>query len=176
MPDAIRAATDRPVGFVLDIDIELVNRWGAVSGRLKEIGISPPGSCPTTGFFGQLSNYPHRFGVWLMPDCVTDFLKIEHLCESLIASDNPIWPHAKASVTQAARLLDEANRQIDEPAKRWARFRDVDRIKSELHTWLSWQNNPGAPMGSAINTHALSHDSTQALAFLSWLNELYKFL
>src|ERR1700722_17739023 len=53
MPEAIKAQTDNPVGFILDIDIEITNRWQAVCGRLKEAGISPPVNCPHNGFFGQ---------------------------------------------------------------------------------------------------------------------------
>ncbi|HUY35055.1 MAG TPA: DUF3226 domain-containing protein [Pirellulales bacterium] len=70
MPVAVKAATDRPVGFVVDIDVEIKNRWDAVRGRLREAGVgSPPSACPATGYFGQFPDYAHRFGVWLMPDC-----------------------------------------------------------------------------------------------------------
>lgn len=94
LPDAVKASTDRPVGFVMDIDIEIANRWSAVCGRLAEIGISPPPVCPDAGFLGQHPDYPHRFGIWLMPDCATDNLKMEHLCETLIAKNDPLWPFA----------------------------------------------------------------------------------
>ena len=173
MPDAIKAATDRPVGFVVDIDVEITNRWNAVCGRLREVGISPPASCPSTGYFGQLADYPHRFGVWLMPDCATDNMKLEHFCQSLIAKDDPLWPHAQASVTEAARIVDEVNGRIVEEDKRWKRFSVVDRIKSEIYTWLAWQRAPGNSLGAAINAHILGHDSPQALAFLCWLKDLY---
>jgi hypothetical protein len=175
MPEAIRTASDRPVGFVLDIDIEITNRWNAVRSRLNEVEISPPVTCPPTGYFGQLRDYPYRFGIWLMPDCASDYLKMEHLCQSLMDKDDPLWSFAKASVTEAARLIDEANEKIVEVEKRWKRFHDVDRIKSEIHTWLAWQQRPGAPLGAAINAHILGHDSSQAIAFLRWLRELFEF-
>jgi hypothetical protein len=175
MPDAIRNATNRPVGFVLDIDIEIANRWSAVCGKLSAAGITPPPTCPSTGFFARLPNYPHQFGVWLMPDCVTDNLKMEHLCESMITDGNPLWAFAQASVANAEKLVDEANVTISEEHRRWKRFRDVDRIKAEIHTWLSWQSNPGSPLGTAINARILGFDSPQAIAFLRWLRDLYGF-
>src|SRR5260370_18220659 len=90
IPDAIKNATDQPVGFVVDIDIEIANRWSAVCGRLREIGISPPPDCPRTAFFDKLVDYPHRFGVWLMPDCASDTWKLEHLCQSLVAGTDAL--------------------------------------------------------------------------------------
>ena len=33
MADAIRNATDRPIGFVLDVDVEVADRWNAVCSR-----------------------------------------------------------------------------------------------------------------------------------------------
>src|SRR5687768_8452389 len=82
MPEAIKTSTDRPVGFVVDIDIQIANRWNAVCGSLKRAGMAAPATCPSTGFLGQLRDYPHRFGVWLMPDCTTDGMKLEHLVQS----------------------------------------------------------------------------------------------
>ncbi len=67
------------------------------------------------------------------------------------------------------------NQNIVEQQRRWARFREVDRIKSEIHTWLSWQRAPGAPLGAAINDHILRHDSPQAIDFLCWLKDLFEF-
>lgn len=71
MPDAIRQATNRIVGFVLDIDIELQHRWGAVKNRLMDLQVVLPATCPTDGFIGKLPDYPQAFGIWLMPDCRT---------------------------------------------------------------------------------------------------------
>lgn len=173
MPDAIKASTDRPVGFVIDIDIKISSRWDAVKQRLKEIGFDAPDECPPTGLAGKLPDYPHSFGIWLMPDCATDHLKLEDLVATLIPVNDPVWPHANASVTEAVRLVDFANSGIIEESGRWQRFRDVDRIKAVIHTWLAWQFKPGAPIGAAIKARILGHDSPQALAFLSWLRQLY---
>lgn len=72
MPEAIRAATDRSVGFVIDIDVALSHRWDAVRERLRSIGIIAPSSCPPAGFIDTYAEYRRPFGVWLMPDCATD--------------------------------------------------------------------------------------------------------
>lgn len=78
MADAIRASTDAPVGFVLDIDIELSNRWDAVRSKLRDAGVDAPDACPPDGFVGKVKDYPEKAkcGVWLMPDCKSDKLKL----------------------------------------------------------------------------------------------------
>lgn len=175
MPEAIRAATDMPVGFVVDIDVGVASRWGAVRGRLTQVGVSAPEICPPEGYVSRIPEYRREFGVWLMPDCETDNFKLEHLCETLISDGDPLWSYAKHCVGEAAKIVDEANQSIAEEQKKWKRYRDVDRIKSEIHTWLSWKDRPGEPLGAAINAHILAHDSPQALAFLRWLKRLYGF-
>ncbi len=171
MPEAIRKSTDRPVGFVLDIDIDIATRWQQVCAKIREVGVTPPSSCPGNGFFGQCPDYPHKFAVWLMPDCATDDSKTEHLISSLMRKDDPLWPLACDSVSHAVQIIDEVNAE-NRNGPRYG-FRSVDRIKAEVHTWLAWQREPGARLGAAINDHILEHDSPQALAFLRWLKTLY---
>lgn len=173
MPEATRNATDRAIGFVVDIDIELTHRWAAVRGRLQQIGIVADGHCPSDGFFGKLPGYPHGFGVWLMPDCATDGQKLEHLIQSLMPAQDPLFPHAQSTTAIAATLVDAANAAIGANDRTWKRFSDSDRIKAEVRAWLAWQREPGVQLGAAINDHILGHDSPQALAFLQWLKQLY---
>jgi hypothetical protein len=172
LPEAVRANTALPVGFVVDIDVKILDRWQAVCHRLRQLEMEPPAQCSSMGYLGRYrDDYLHPFGVWLMPDCQTDDSKLEHLVQSLMPADNPLWPHAKKCVDQAATIIDEANRQ----ERRWERFRDVDRIKAEVRTWLAWQKTPGVQFGAAVNEHILRHDSPQALNFLRWLRDLYGF-
>lgn len=160
MADAIRNATDRPIGFVLDVDIEMGDRWNAVVGQLRKAGLTPPVACPSTGYVDRVPDYPHPVGVWLMPDCLSDHGKLEHLIHTLIPPDDRAWPHAKESTESAKRDWGAA-------------FKDVDRAKAEIHCWLAWQNEPGVPFGTAIRANFLRHDSPEALAFLRWLRNLF---
>jgi hypothetical protein len=45
--------------------------------------------------------------------------------------------------------------------------------KARIHTWLSWQENPGLPFGTAITAAYLSHDSPEALKFVAWFKKLF---
>ncbi|HQU47035.1 MAG: hypothetical protein B7Z73_14135 [Planctomycetia bacterium 21-64-5] len=159
MADAIRNATDRPIGFVVDVDVKVADRWQAVCARLREAGLSPPNACPNDGYFGQLENYPHQVGVWLMPDCISDHGTLEHLIKTLIPVGDLLFPHAGKATQKAERL--------------GAMFGAANHNKAVLHCWLAWQERPGVPYGTAINAKFLAHDSPEAIAFLRWLKRLF---
>lgn len=182
LADTIKSERSLPCGFVLDIDTEARNRWKSVCDRLAfnhdpniELTEPLPAECSSDGlpgYIGQLKGYPSKFGVWLMPDCKSDGQKLEHLMETLIPSDDPLFPFARQCTTEAARLVDAANQQANLP---WERFTDANKIKAEMRTWLAWRKEPGVPFGAAINDTYLRHDSPQALAFLDWLKRLFRF-
>lgn len=175
LPDAIRNATDHAVGFVIDIDIEVQHRWRVVQDRLRPCGVAAPATCPPNGFIGRLPDYPHPFGVWLMPDCRSDGQMLEHLVQSLMPAGHPLWPHAQACTATSATLVDQANALLPADSRKWKRFSDAVRIKAEVRTWLAWQHEPGVQLGAAINDHILGHDSPPALAFLDWMRRLFRF-
>lgn len=158
--EAVRAATARPVGFVLDIDVEVEDRWTQVRNRLRETGVDVPEECPCEGMVERRPGYPYPVGAWLMPDCTRDGGRLEHLLETLIPTNDKIWPLARDSTAEARKI--------------GAAFRPVDEIKAELHCWLAWQAEPGRPFGTAIRAKFFNHDSPEALAFLRWLHKLYE--
>jgi hypothetical protein len=173
IPDAIRANTERPVGFVIDIDIEIASRWDAVHRRITQAGASPPKSCPSSGYIAMLEGYQRPFGVWLMPDCTSDGFKLEHLIQTLVPNEDPLWPIAMRSTDEAFEIAKASNER--HKARVCNAFHEVDRIKAEVHTWLAWQCRPGAPMGAAVNSQILGCDSVQAIAFLKWIKALFGF-
>ncbi len=160
MSDAIRSATNRPIGFVLDIDVKTADRWAAVSHQLRDAGLSPPPTCPVDGYIDRLVDYQHSIGVWLMPDCIRDHGKLEHLLKTLVAKGDVLWPHSEAATDDATKL--------------GAAFAAADRDKAITHCWLAWQRNPGVPFGTAITAKYFGHDSPEAIAFLGWLERLFR--
>lgn len=159
MSDAIRNSTDRAIGFVLDVDLACNKRWDEVCVCLKSVGIAPPSKCPADGFIGQMPGYPFPYGVWMMPDCVLDHGKLEHLLKTLVPAGDPLWPLAETSTDMAK--------------SKGAKFRDVDRVKAITHCWLAWQEEPGVPFGRAVTSEYFRHDSAEAKAFLRWMKKLY---
>jgi hypothetical protein len=135
----------------------------------------PDVACPRIGYIGQVEGYPKPFGVWLMPDCKSDNQKLEHLISALIPDQHPLWQHAKDATAEARTQVDKANALLGASEKPWKRFGDIDLIKAEVRTWLSWQEEPGIAFGAAINNRALGDDSAAALAILDWMRRLYGF-
>lgn len=175
MTDAIKASRSLPVGFVIDIDTKVTNRWQAICDRLSSISLNPPSVFPADGFIQQMPDYPSPFGIWLMPDCKTDGKKLEDLVSTLIPPDHPLWPHSRECTESAAQIFDESIWSDGISGRKGKRYSNTDRIKAELHCWLAWQNEPGLTFGAAVNNRILGHDSAEALQFLKWVRTLFDF-
>ncbi len=158
METGIRLSGGKAIGFVLDADFSLVNRWQAVRGRLRAVDLDAPGHPPAGGFVGTSPTYNANVGVWLMPDNQQDG-KLETFLQSLIREDDPLIGHAESAADQA-RVLG-------------AQFSQPDRIKAIIHGWLAWQEKPGMPYGTAICAKYFEHDSQVANAFVAWFKNLY---
>jgi hypothetical protein len=159
MEVAIRLSSGRSIGFVLDADSPLENRWSAVRNRLVEAGVEAPAHPPLEGFIGESKDFRSRVGIWLMPDNQFDG-KIEHFLEGLVPEEDVLLPHARTA-TKGAKQLG-------------AKFSEADRIKAVVHAWLAWQEEPGLPYGTAVRAKFFTHDSAAALAFVKWFKTLYR--
>ena len=158
MQTEVKTSTGRSVGFILDADEVVEDRWRAVRGSLNDVGLTLPDEVPREGFVGEADAFKARVGVWLMPDnrqsgALEEFLK------DLVDSSDPLLPIAQTSTDQARN--------------RGARFRDSYRLKAVLYAWLAWQEDPGLPYGTAIKARYFSHDSVNALAFVEWFKRVF---
>lgn len=158
MSPAAKASTNRSVGFVIDADVPVTDRWRAVIDRLRDVELELPAEVPRGGFIGE-SAMKAKVGVWIMPDNRMDYGQLEHLVQTLVPDDDDLFDHAQKSTKEA---LD-----------RGAEVREQDVSKAELHCWLAWQKEPGCPFGTAIKAHFLNHDSPTAMAFVAWFRALF---
>ena len=157
--EAVRLGTDLTMGFVLDANDSLKERWQSVSDRLRSVGVEDiPTTIPHDGFIGISSHFKTRVGVWLMPDNRTQGA-LEQFLETLIANSDALFDHAR----QATNTAREAG----------AQFRDGDEAKARLHAWLAWQEEPGRPYGVAVRAKYFGYDSQEAMAFVDWFRRLY---
>jgi hypothetical protein len=157
---SVKASTLRAIGFLLDADSPLLDRWQSVSDRLRQAGVQNiPELPPAEGFIGESTTYKARVGVWLMPDNVQDG-KLEDFLRTLVHEHDPLIGHAASATDQAKNL--------------GAVFSDADRIKAIIHAWLAWQDEPGKPYGLAIKATYFRHDSPTAAVFVNWFKTLYQ--
>ena len=83
MEMAIKLSSGRTIGFVLDADSPLKDRWRAVCNQLGTVDVKTPKEPPITGFIGESPTYRAKVGVWLMPDNQHDG-KLETFLRTLI--------------------------------------------------------------------------------------------
>ncbi len=158
METAVRTSTGRAIGFVLDADSPIESRWNAVRDRLRRVDLVVPAVLPPEGLIAESEKFKATVGVWLMPDNQHDG-QLETFLQTLVDGDDAVFLHAVESTKEAETA--------------GATFREVDRPKAEVHTWLAWQKEPGLPYGSAIRAQYFSHDSPAANAFVEWFRRLY---
>lgn len=96
-------------------------------------------------------------GIWIMPDNTTAGI-LEHFVTTLIPKGDPLWPRAQQCVDQIP------------PAQR--PFNKASLPKAKIHTWLAWQEEPGAKMGGAIARKYLDPNTPTAEIFIAWIRRM----
>lgn len=162
---AVSLSTGRAVGFVLDADSSVQDRWRAMSNRLQQTGVAPAATIPADGFVGESAEYRTRVGVWLMPDNQQEGREgegtLEGFIETLVREADRLLPYAREATRRAK-------------TEHGASYPDVDVKKAVLHAWLAWQPEPGRPYGTAIKARYFRHDSPVAKNFVAWFRRVFK--
>lgn len=160
---AVKSAqsSGRHVGFVIDWDRPEDNRAGQLRERFKTIGCElSDKEFVEEGIIKDVDGI--AVGVWLMPNAAARSGKLEDFLRTMIPSYDKIFPKAKAYVGDVADSVP-----LD------TRFRDVDREKAEIYSWLAVQKNPGESYALAITSRLLAVNSPVARNFHSWFCKLY---
>lgn len=163
LPVELKGASDGSIsvlGVILDADMDLQSRWQSISDKLVEAGYEGVPNTPSEEGTVLLSTDGPRllpkFGIWVMPNnnvpgILEDFLKF------LVPDGDEVFSYAEKSVDKI-------------PVKR---FRNLDRPKVLMHTWLAWQEEPGKPYGQAITARYLDTDLPLGQSFAAWLRNVF---
>jgi len=149
------------VGIVLDADTDLAGRWAAVRHRLAAAGyVGVPTAPESRGVVLEppAATLLPRVGAWLMPNnqvpgILEDFLRF------LVPPTDALFVYA-----------DQVVNGIPAPLRL---FTPGDRPKALIHTWLSWQAEPGRPLGTSITAGFLKHATPEVDALVAWLRRLF---
>jgi len=154
---ALKGTYER-IGIVLDANSSLTNRWAQIRDRASQTGVILPESPQPNGTVvdGRLPG--SRVGVWLMPDN-SSAGTLESFLSTLVPAEHPLWVFAD-QVTREAR-------------QHGAQCPEKDHLKSTLHTWLAWQEEPGLPFGTALKAGSFETDREGALRFVAWFRNLF---
>ncbi len=156
------------LGVILDADFNLSGKWMALRNRLVDFGFSEeaiPEHPVETGSIIREADLP-TIGIWLMPDNRVDG-ELEHFLEFLVPekSNNPLW----ALVVESLEKMPPE----DSFPKYVKRFKEQDRRKALIHTWLAWQESPGKPLGLAVTAGYFNAKAPHALVFINWIRQLF---
>ncbi|HYI71327.1 MAG TPA: DUF3226 domain-containing protein [Skermanella sp.] len=147
------------LGIVVDADEDFAGRWQ----RLRSLcGVAAPGlppDMPTDGLITQTGD-GKRLGIWIMPDNVSRGMLETFLRYLVPEPEEPIWLRAQEAV--AGAVADGAK----------CRPHHVD--KSNIYTWMAWQDPPGQSFGTALVSKVLDSRAPQALPFVKWFRDLYE--
>ena len=147
------------LGVIVDADTAPTSRWQSLRSIFGQAGCPLPDQADPLGTVVELSGRTlTRVGVWVMPDNEAEGM-LEDFVRSLVPPEDA--------------LLIFAEECVDEVIARDCRFRPSYRSKALIHTWLSWQEYPGTPLGLAIENSRMNPDTSTVLPLMSWLRRMF---
>jgi hypothetical protein len=154
----IKRAGLRRLGVMFDADTNPTGRYESLRNLLLPQFPSLPTNLSADGICVEHGGM--RFGVWLMPDNVSQGY-LEDFLKDLVPSDaKAVWDYASNAVVEAKKL--------------GAACKDVHDPKARLYTWLAWQDEPGQSPGLALKKKILSANESSAEPFIKWFCSLYE--
>lgn len=154
----LKGSTTQAIGIVLDADVHPEGRWNSIKGVLKKFDYPEiPDEPQSYGALVAREGKP-RIGIWLMPDNVTQGMLEDFVC-LLIPDGDELFNYAKTCINDMSSDL--------------RLFKDAHQSKAEIHTWLAWQQDPGTPMGLAIQKKYLKPDQGKVPDFLKWVERVF---
>ncbi|MCP4221302.1 MAG: hypothetical protein GY765_42140, partial [bacterium] len=96
-------------------------------------------------------------GIWIMPDNRNPGMLEDFVMEMV----------DKKALQAAADCVAKAKE------KGFTAYKSPHHSKAVIHTWLSWQDEAGRPMGQAITGQVLKPETKSAKLFIDWLIKLF---
>lgn len=159
----LRAIVNSPhtydvIGIMLDADKGVDSRWDSVIAILKDAGFNniPNQIDPDGTILDGIDGFP-KIGIWLMPDNLSEGM-LEDFCHRMVEE-------------KALQFAEECVSKASE--KEYSTFKKPHKSKAVIHTYLSWQDEPGKPLGAAITSKILSVQNELTDNFSDFLNKLY---
>jgi hypothetical protein len=155
----IKSAVIKRLGIIIDADKSVATRYDQIRYSAgPEFSEFPP-EMPEIGLILERPD-GKRLGLWIMPDNRSDGTLETFLRYLVPERSGSLWNFAEESANSAR--------------EHGASYREVDQLKSQLHTFLAWHDPPGLPFGTALRCRVLDPSSTQAASFVAWFRELYE--
>lgn len=157
------AAAYGVIGMVVDADTDADSRWQQLRDRLMKTGRYACKKMPLNDggmiIEAEEQELDAKVGIWIMPDN-----KYRGTLENFLLQMVPDGDGLMNEVERELAHLEEVNLR---------RYRDIDKNKAKVHTYLAWENKPGTSLKTAIASRVLDPDADIAKLFIMWLRRLY---
>lgn len=157
IPIRLKQADIAAIGIIVDADVELSGRWESIKTILTKAGFNCPVALPEKGLL--INNGQIRIGLWIMPNNSTDGM-IEDFISFLVPEDD-----------QLLKVAAETLHKIED--SQLNKYNTRHKSKALIHSWLSWQDTPGTPMGLAITKNYLAVDRNECSNLIDWITLLF---
>jgi hypothetical protein len=147
------------IGVIIDADTDLNAAWQKIRSVFLGQNCPVPENIPSDGLICENPG-GIKTGAWIMPDNNLNGM-IEDFISFLIPANDSLLPIAESTLQSIEH--NHLNK-----------YTLNHKSKAKIHTWLSWQEVPGAPLGLAITKRYLTTDNDACLKFITWLKDLYK--
>jgi len=145
------------IGILVDADENVQSRWVAIKNRLSK-KYSVPDSLPIGGLI--IEDNSKKVGVWIMPNNELKGM-LEDFIAMMVPEGDLLMP-----------IVDETLTHIED--QKLNLYRETHKSKARIRTWLAWQEDPEASMGTAISKRILETDQEICQRFVEWLKKLFE--
>lgn len=157
IPIRLKQSGFETLGIIIDADTEIRKRWTALQDMFSKQQIILPDEIPSDGLILKTNNI--TIGIWIMPNNNLNGM-LEDFISFLIPKDDNLL--LIANQTLEAIEKKELNKYISS-----------HKSKALIHSWLSWQEAPGTPMGLAVTKKFLTTEDENCNKLITWLTKIF---
>ena len=145
------------IGIIIDADTDINEHWKTVQKLLSNQRFNIPNDLPAEGLV--LSNGEVKVGVWVMPNNNINGM-LEDFMLFLVPKGDELLP-----------VVDDTLNEIEN--RNLNRYLPIHKSKARIHSWLSWQEDPGTPLGFSITKRYLTTDNENCEQLINWMKKLF---
>ena len=158
IPARLKQSHLEALAIIIDADTEIKNRWETLKSVFSKQEITLPNEIPGEGLIFKINHL--TISVWVMPNNELNGM-LEDFISFLIPKED--------------KLLQIANQTLYAIEKeKLNNYIPAHKSKALIHTWLSWQGDPGTPMGLAITKKFLTTEEENCNKLINWLSTSFQ--
>lgn len=150
------------IGVVVDANnVGAQKRWESLKSQLSRVfpkNILSQVELRAEGAIISEEGFP-TVGIWVMPNNVEEGY-LEHFLTSLVRENDSLLPHVEKTIEDLMNLD-------------LCRFTETKKQKALLHTWLTWQKEPGKTFGGAANSRYFDINAPAIDPLLNWFKQTF---